>query len=191
MLGAGIAGFALAAFAGVMLSVAGTQVRWEFLFPAIAVGIGLGIGLGILGVVVSIGSGVVTGIVTIICLCPIFGVSAVWGGSRDLLLGNTQSLTALSVVGPVVLAVGLGVGRVVIEGDRWSMLESLFGAILVIGFTVSMSQMSKIEVAPVEGLAIGIGLYLSGRWAARQIPDNDLRKRLANPDKQDSSRRQK
>ncbi len=184
MLGAGIIGFALAAFAGVILSVIGTQVRWEFLFPAVAIGIGLGVGLGMLGVVASIGAGMVTGIVTAVCLSTMFGVSAGWGGTQDMILGNAQSFTILSVIGPIVMTISLGVGRVVFEGDKWSVPESLIVAILMFGATLTYSQVPKPEVIIAQAVAIGAGLYLSGRWAARQVPDNELRKRLANPNKQ-------
>jgi len=63
--------------------------------------------------------------------------------------------------------------------------EAVFtGMLITIGVAIGRGVVGKnLIAASFAGCAaFGIGLCLSGRWVARQVPNAELRKHLANPD---------
>jgi hypothetical protein len=61
-----------------------------------------------------------------------------------------------------------------------SKFEALLG-VAVVGVLIG-EQMANIAVGIAATVACGLGIYASGRWATRQVPDVETRKRLANPE---------
>jgi len=189
MLGAGLTAFAVVAIIGVVSSVAGIQVKWQFLFPTVAMGIVAGMVFGMLGLIIGITTSMVVGMAGCLCFGVLLGVLILRVGvNSDVILGTGQSATSLRLVGVGLIAVSAGLTRVLVEGRRWNLLESLLGAVFA---GLVFGQMMRIGEGIAAAAIFILGIVAGERWATRQVPDDESRRRLANPDIQDPNGRRK
>ena len=98
--------------------------------------------------------------------------------SSDVVLGMGLGSSSLRLVVAGLIAVSVGVIRSVVEGRRWNLLETLLGAVLA---GVIFGQARIVEGIAAAAIFI-FGIVAGGRWATRQVPDDETRKRLANPE---------
>jgi hypothetical protein len=181
LLGTALASLVLSAVLGGVSAAAGISVNWTGLFRAVGIALGAASGGALLMTVNSVATTASHGMV----LGMVMGLA---GGSvipMTILVENgcipsgLPSRVFTGLVLGLVLGVGVSVFMGVVMGDR---LGVALGIVLVMGMVVVSAIMGIAIEGIAAGITIGLGLHLGGRWATRQVPDVETRKRLANPD---------
>ena len=109
----------------------------------------------------------------------IIGVAAIVAPSLSggvLFADTVPGMASIGAAG----GVGWAIAEAVSEGTRRGVRESMLGAL---GAGIIFSSAGSVVAGIAGGVACGLGLYLGGRWATRQVADEETRKRLANPDR--------
>ena len=190
MLGTALIGLAFAVIVGIVSQL--ELSRWIFLVPVVASCIVLGIVLGIGAVVAGWAFDITTrgsGISFTFGKVADSVIIGMWIGTAftvailslplEFPIGGLGSISSnLNLVALATIGGASGIALSVGDGHRQGLLQSLLIALLA-GWFIGPGG---IVVHIATGAVVGLSYYLGNRWATRQIPDEETRKRLANPE---------
>ncbi len=163
------------------MTATGVLINWNGLAKNIALAMGIAFflasGMNRNPVIAMASHGIVLGVVASITLGL---VPMVVLASNEYIASYTLSRVVTGSVVGLVAGIGIGVFRGIVLGDRFSIASTmaLIGGLAVVwgiigiivdGKTVVLSAIGNVVESIAGAVAIGLGLYLGGHWATRQI----------------------
>ena len=181
LLGAMVMAVALILGMALILESAAVPINWKYLVLGTALCVVIVVVLSILGGLIRSITDSVAGIAGSGVLIAGSGLalSVDWNSVFSQVLSVPKdwgAITALLVV-YAVMGVNWGVIRSVADGSI-SIFECLLEAVFL---GLAVKERNSIAASMAAGATWSLGVYVGMRWATRQVPDTETRKRFANP----------
>ncbi len=160
----------------VLSSIAGAEIHWNTLVMSVTLGL---IGSIVLGMMRVIDQGLSASLIYGVTLSIVVStLLVIFSGSLDDTVLKLQS-SAVSVIWGVFWGIAFSIARYLIKGVPSGVNVDIF---LVAAICTTAAMQSGVMTGIVTAIGFGAGYYLGGKWAIRQVPDKEARRRLANPD---------
>ncbi len=172
LLGAALIVFIVSAITGEVLLGMGIEVRWTLL--ALGVGV-IALVSAIVGSIVASADGLPTSLAYTVTFCTTFGIPL----CVDLGTGMIGPTNLVIAILGALVGMAFGVARGLVKGVVFSIGWDLIVAGIM---ALSLALRNGIPITIIMLVAFCFGFGVGGLWAIRQVPDINIRKRLANPD---------